>query len=85
MIGTLKTRMTPLKGENRDQEMILRRHTYLVDVASACNHRCELCPRGNMRESDRFEGMIDVGLFKEIVRKIARTHPRAMVFLYNWG
>lgn len=60
-----------------------------VDPASACNFKCKFCPTGNhelIRETGRWQGLMNFGLYKKIVDDLKEfDEPLKVLRLYKEG
>jgi len=58
---------------------------YHIDIVGTCNLRCISCPQANYREKKRTNGLMDLRLFENIVKKILLENPGLQnIYLYNW-
>jgi MoaA/NifB/PqqE/SkfB family radical SAM enzyme len=59
---------------------------FVIDIVGTCNLSCPSCPVGNMGDVDRPTGLMELGLFRDIVKKIIDETPDpTAIHLYNWG
>lgn len=61
--------------------------TYYIDIVSYCNLRCPSCPNGTVSIEHRKKELMNIELFKKILKKIkTETGDRNVkIDLYNWG
>lgn len=61
----------------------------LIDPSSLCNFRCKFCPTGNqtlIRETGRYQGVLDFNLFKKIIDDLGEfSEPVKVLRLYKEG
>jgi Flp pilus assembly protein TadD/pyruvate-formate lyase-activating enzyme len=60
---------------------------YAIDIAGTCNLRCPSCPVGNFSDAVRPKGLMNLDLFRAIVRKIRQDNVvgNPKIWLFNWG
>jgi MoaA/NifB/PqqE/SkfB family radical SAM enzyme len=69
-----------------DAEKTCEQFVYYVEVSGHCNLRCPSCPNGNYAEVQP-KGYISLGLYREVLKKIAAESPgrETVLYLLNWG
>lgn len=90
----MKARIKPRinqDGRTRLEEVIPLATPYVlfVDPSSACNFRCKFCPSGDamlIRESGRWQGGMDLGLYRKIIGDLKKfDEPLKVLRLYKDG
>jgi len=57
--------------------------TVLIDIVGSCNLKCPSCPAGSS-EAKNPGGRMDIGMFREIIKKVANEQPGTTVSIFNW-
>lgn len=90
----MKARIKPrINLENRTKlETVIPLSTPMilfVDPASVCNFRCKFCPTGDyalIRDSGRWQGLMEMGLYSKIIDDLAAfDRPLKVLRLYKEG
>lgn len=54
-----------------------------IDITNTCNLRCPYCPTGELRDSGRKRGMIDISKVRQLIDEVGEYIISANLF--NWG
>lgn len=79
------------EGRTRLEEVIPLATPFVlfVDPSSACNFRCKFCPSGDaglIRESGRWQGAMDLGLYRKLIDDLKEfDEPLKVLRLYKDG
>lgn len=69
-------------------EIKMKSWRFFLEISSACNLRCPTCTKGNMPAVDglKYEhqtGIMDMDLMENILDKIQRENPKALIYCYG--
>lgn len=57
----------------------------VIDTVGACNLRCPSCAVGNMGVGFNPTGIMDIELFRSVIKKAKHDHGVRVVALFNWS
>ncbi|MGB8656483.1 MAG: radical SAM protein [Candidatus Zixiibacteriota bacterium] len=58
---------------------------YSIEVTNICNYRCGYCPQSNLDNHIIKKGQMSIGLFEDILEKIAKLKPVTQIYLTGSG
>lgn len=61
--------------------------TYVLDIVGTCNLRCPSCPVGNMPDTGRSKGFMEIDYFRKVLDKIKSENHKELprLWFFNWG
>lgn len=72
-----------IDGAISEEVTRLRSWRYFLEINSACNLRCPTCTKGNQLGYQHESGFMPLLLMEQILDKIAKENPNAIVFTYG--